>query len=360
MSTLSAERFARVAAAFDSAWRAASAESCAAIYGFAGATARLRIVGQSLARHVHPAIAHLRVDDATSTPTLTIDLWDETVSGVRGLGGSEHHADGRSWRIGDGVFAASPDGRLVSHQLRSAVVWLDRHTQRIAGWYADGEDVSLHQRGKPLQVLLALWASDRGLQAVHAALVARRGSGALIPGSSGSGKSTAALSCLRAGYTYLGDDWIGVSEATDGSVRGHGLYNSTFLEPHHATRFPHLSPHLIAPRDASEIKSLLLLTDVFSAQLGSAATIRAIALPRIVDGASGRVRPAAKRDALLVLIPSSIFEMHPRSGRAGVDRLAWLVEQVPAYWLEIGRDLSEIPRRIDEILAATGATADAG
>jgi hypothetical protein len=42
--------------------------------------------------------------------------------------------------------------------------------------------------------------------------------------------------------------------------------------------------------------------------------------------------------------------MRPRSGREGLERIAQLVDRLPAYWLEIDRDLDEIPRRMDEIL----------
>jgi hypothetical protein len=353
-SDVNVRRFEQVEAAFDRAWHAASGDRCESSYRFAGESARLRIVGQALANQVRPAIAHLSAA-AASAPLLTIDLWDERESTVRGPVAPEHHAAGRTWRIGDGLFAASSDGRLVSHQLGRSVVWLDRAARRIVGWFADGRDLSLHQRGKPLQLLLALWASDRGLQAVHAALVARNGVGALIPGGSGAGKSTAALTCLRAGYRYFGDDWVGVGSTAGGAVVGHGLYNSLFLDPNHAERFPYLQPHIITPRDQSPGKSLILLRNLFPDQLGDCATIRALALPRIVTHAPTRVRPAAKRDALLVLVPSSVFAMHPRPGRDGIDRLARLVQQIPAYWLEIGDDLEEIPRRVDEILAAVGA-----
>jgi hypothetical protein len=37
-------------------------------------------------------------------------------------------------------------------------------------------------------------------------------------------------------------------------------------------------------------------------------------------------------------------------GREGLDRLQRLVQQVPVYWLELGTDLEQIPRRVEEIL----------
>jgi hypothetical protein len=295
-------------------------------------------------------LAHLHVPGG-SDARLSIDLWDSDESGVPGLPPDEKHAAGRSWMLGPGGFAISPDGRFASHELGKSVAWIDRREQRIVGWIAGAASLTLHQRGKPLQVLLALWASDRGLVAVHAGLVARGGRGVLVPGRSGAGKSTVTLSCLLAGYDYIGDDWIGIGYATDGSVHGHGLYSSTSLAAAHAaTHFPHLHAHATAPEDDSE-KSLVLLHELFPDALASGATIRALALPRIVAGAAARPRRAAKSEALLALAPGTVFVLRPRAGRAGVERLAALVESVPAWWLEVGSDPTEIARNVDEILA---------
>lgn len=348
----SERRFTDMRAAFERAWHAARGRQSRA-YTIAGARVAVRVAGDMLACDLHQAVAHLRAHAAGGAPALAIDLWDVRATGVAGSEAAGPDLGGQSWRIGAGTLAASSDNRFIAHALRSSVAWLDRKTQRIVGWYADADDVSLHQRGKPLQMLLAVWAADRGVLAVHAACVARAGVGVLLPGRSGSGKSTAALACVQAGLDSLGDDWIGIDTMADAGAQGYGLYSSTFLNPQHATRFPTLTAHLIPPRDPDEEKALLFVGDVFPDRLRGATTIRAIALPRVIAGAAVRVRPAAKRDALLVLIPSTVFEMYPRTGRAGVERLAHLVQQLPVYWLEMGSDLTQIPARIEEILATT-------
>lgn len=348
----SLKRLRRAGDLFESIWeRGASARRESPLV-LCGERARVRIAGDVLARAVLAPLEHLALPADGAAPRLTIDLWDEREVGVAGLDAAERHADGKEWTLGDGVFAASPDGRFVSHQLRGSVVWLDRRGERIVGWFADGADLSLHQRGKPLQMLLALWANDRGLQAVHAAMVARGDRGVLVPARSGSGKSTAALACLAAGFTYLGDDWIGVGVGADGAFVGHGLYGSTSLEDGHAARFPLLRRHAIPPTDAGERKSLVLLAPLFPQGLGSRARVAALALPRIVDRPTAGWRPASKRDAVLMLAPSAVFAMRPRAGPEGVERLAELARRVPAYWLEMGRDLDAIPAQVDAILAA--------
>lgn len=351
-SAVCAERFAAVRSAFETAQRRAAHGYREARYLICDQPVRLCIAGEQLARHVQAPLAHLRAPDNADAAALTIELWDARETQVPGPSPA-YHAVGRTWTLGDGAFAAAPDGRFVSHQLRGSVVWLDRASQHLVGWFADSGQLTLHERGKPLQMLLSLWASDRGLQPVHAALVARGGRGVLIPGNSGAGKTTCALACLRAGCTYLGDDWVGVARSADGAFTGYGLYSSAYMEPAHAERFPLLAERAQAPRAAGEPKSLIQLSEVYPERLGHAASLCALALPRVVATAAARPRRASKRDALLMLLPSTIFTMRPRAGSAAVDRLGELVEQLPAYWVEIGPDLARIAGSIDEILADT-------
>jgi hypothetical protein len=349
-SEVSRARFASVLDTFAQAWR--SAPRWEASYIFAGAHVRLRVAGAKLAHCLDLPLAHLRVRDEPGVPVLTIDLWDVDETGVAGPADEAAHAVGRRWVLEDGLIAASPDGHMVSHAARQSIIWLDRRTCRIAGWAADARALSLYDRARPLRILLALWASDRGVHAVHGAFVARDNRGVLLAGDSGSGKSTAAVSCLDAGFTYLGDDWIGIGRAHDGAPVAHSLYGSASLEPAQISRFPHLRNLAIAPKDEGDLKSIILLSEAFPTRLGRSATVCAIALPRVCDAADSRLRAATKKDALLTMTRSSIFTMRPRGGRGAMAALTRLAQELPAYWLEVGHDLEQIPRRVDEILSA--------
>jgi len=320
-------------------------------YRFAGHGVRLRIVGRDLAVQIGRPFAHLEINETVSPTThLTIDLWDEEETGVLCPVASTD-AFGSGWTIRNGVTRASPDGRYVGHQLRQSINWLDRKAQHVVGWTASSKQLSLYERGKPLHVFLSVWYNDREVQMVHAGLVSKNGKGVLFPGMGGAGKSTSALACLCAGFDYLGDDYIGLQALAEGSFVGHSLYNSTWLEPEHISRFPSLLPHAIPGTLPQEEKSLILLSHVFPKRLARSAPISVLALPRIVDTHATRFRPASKGEALLALAPTSMLALPFRTGVRGFERLARLVEHVPRYWLELGRDLSQIPRRVDELLA---------
>jgi hypothetical protein len=321
-------------------------------YRFANLEVRVRIAGRELAQHFRRPIAHLDAGEAPpSAPQLAIDLWDEQETGVPCPVVPADDRIGSTWDVGNGIFTASVDNRFIGYEHRQSRTWLDRKTQRMIGWTASGKDLSLYERGKPLLLLVSLWYHDRDMRVIHSGLVSRNGHGVLFPGMGGSGKSTSTLACLCSGFDYLGDDYIGLQVLADGSFMGHSLYNSTWLEPDHMARFPLLPPHAIRGNRPEENKCLVLLSPLFPGRLRGSVPIRALALPRIVDAHTTRCRPASKVDALLRLAPSSLLALAPRSGVRDFQMLTRLVERVPSYWLELGRDLTQIPKCVEKLLA---------
>lgn len=320
-------------------------------YRFAGRSVSVRIVGDELAEHFSRPFAHLETSETPPpAPYLTIDLWDEEITGIPCPAALPHGDIGPKWVVGDGIFTASPDGRFVGYQFRQSMTWLDRKAQHVIGWTASGKKLSLYERGKPLHLLLSVWYHDQDMQVIHAGLVSRNGQGVLFPGMGGSGKSTSALACLSSGFDYLGDDYIGLQASPDGTFMGHSIYNSTWLEPDHMAHFPLLSPHAIYGRHPGEDKCLVLLSHLFPKQLSPGVQIRVLALPRIADASTTRFFPASRADALLQLAPSSLLALAPRPGARGFQMLTQLVKSVPSYRLELGRDLTEIPHRVQDLL----------
>jgi len=318
---------------------------------FAGRPARLRAVGRDLADRLGRPFAHLQTDDRGGSPAeLCIDLWDASATGISPPRMSTAAPETwRTWSVNGGTLGASVDGREIVFQFRDSLTCLDRETQRIVGCVTDSTQLSLYERGKPLQLLLSAWHQDRDVMVLHAAMVAREGRGVLLPGKGGIGKSTSALACLSGGFSFLGDDYIGLETRGGLAFLGHSLYGSTWLEPSHATRFPELVDWGIRGTHPDEVKLLVLLSEIYPARLMRVASIRAIALPRIRHGEHSCLRPATKTEALLQLAPSSLL-MVLGPGARGLERLAQLVDRVPCHWLELGRDLGEIPERVAELL----------
>src|SRR5271168_2045 len=90
-----------------------------------------------------------------------------------------------------------------------------------------------------LPVLLGIASASIGVTPVHCACVVKNGSGLLLGGESGAGKSTTALSLSRNGFSYLSDDCTYLSR-TGREIRAWGLPTAVKLLPDAVSYFPEL------------------------------------------------------------------------------------------------------------------------
>jgi hypothetical protein len=283
---------------------------------------------------------------------LEIDIWDQdetSISCPAEFEPVEKHIAGSTWYVEFGLILGSSDDAFVGCQRPQVFAWYSRETQHLVCCIQTSENLPLYDLGKPLLFPLLLWHSDQGMEVIHTCLISKGGQGVLFAGRGWVGKSTSALACIEGGFSYLGDDYIALERIGVGSFAGHSLYSSTWLMANHLTRFPKLIPHAIYARDPEQEKSLVFLSDVYSAQLRTVAPIRIIVLPRVTGALSPRARPASRAEALLALAPKSLILL-PSSGAKGMENLVQLVEHVPCFWLELGQDLSEVPNRIEELI----------
>ncbi len=319
-------------------------------YTVAGIGVRLRIAGRVLAEEITPPFDHLKSGASAGKPGLTIDVWDQEETGVEGIPGGKY--DGQD---AFSVLTASSEGRYVAEERNDRMSWLDRRTCHVVGYMGSAERLYVDERARPFQRLLSVCFNDRKIQLSHSGLVSWEGRGVLFVGMGGAGKTTSSISCLRDGFGYLGDDFVGLEEAPDGAFTGHGIYASCLVTPQHLTRFPDLAPHAGAANHAHEDKSLIYLSRLFPERMERSATISVVALPRVVGADETTFRPASKAEALLALGPSSILIL-PGGNVRSLEKLAQLVERVPCYWLELGRDVDQIPDTVRRMVAAAEQT----
>lgn len=338
--------FAIAADAFETASGTSSEVVRTRHYRIAGRRVRVRIVGLRLAAALEQPCAHLVVADDAKPPELTIDVWSEAETGIRCPAPGLDPGSGRY-----GYMSASEDLRFVAEQRQHSVQLLDRHTNRAIVWVSDLDRLCLDERARPFHRVLGLRLADFGVQFVHAGLVAWDKGGVLFVGKGGSGKSTCAISCAFDGASYLGDDFIGLEVEHDGSFSGHSLYGTALIGTEHMKQYPALVAACLPGNYPEEKKSVVGLDSVVPGRLAASTAIRAIVLPRVVSAANESVfRRISAREALLALAPSSVLYLQG-AGPKSMERLGALVERVPSYRLELGKDLSQISVRVKQILA---------
>jgi len=317
-----------------------------------GRRVRLRAAGRELGRTLTAALAHLRCPDIDAAPcALDIVVWDGAATGVPCPPIAWSDALGSRWEVGQGMFASLGEGQTVGYLRSHSATWLDRKTSSLLGYIRDASELSLFEKGKPFHFLFSVWHHDLDILVVHAGMVARNGKGVLLPGMGGAGKSTTALACLRYGLEYLGDDYIGLEATPNARFVGHSIYSSTWLQPdHYRACFPDLVPHAVTGYRPGEDKHLVFLAPRYAERFRHTATVSAVALPRISNGQETTFQRARKGEALLTAAPSTMLCLVPRPHRAGLDRLASLVQSVPCYWLDLGSDPGRIGPAVEALL----------
>lgn len=336
---------------FDQAANRYPDEWRAAHFRVLGRGVHLQVVGRRLHGHLSAALAHLAGPAVAGTAgDLHICLWDEEVTAIP-------HPDGALSGIPDDdeTVTVSADQCRVFERRGQWAVALNRPRREIVGSVRlAAARPLLHDLGKPLQTLMAVWARDLDVPLAHAGLVARDGRGILLGGPGGAGKSTTALACVANGFDFLGDDRVGL-EKTDSAFIGHSLYNSVLLERAQLDRFPALIEGARLPvHPLRERKPLVFLEESYPQCLPPSARIQVLGLPRVTGGRASRARPARRAEALRVIAPSSLI-LPVGPGALGMRRLAELLRHVPCFWLDLGSDLGGVAACIERVLEAGDA-----
>lgn len=125
-------------------------------------------------------------------------------------------------------------------------VWFNLRTCRACGFFSDAV-VSDESRWHKdiLPAVAGILAPTIAVVPVHAACLAKSGSGILLAGRSGVGKSTLAVTLARRGYRYLADDWTYLAQRQTG-VGAWSIPAPVKLLPDATGYFPELASYSCA------------------------------------------------------------------------------------------------------------------
>jgi hypothetical protein len=198
-------------------------------------------------------------------------------------------------------------------------------------------------------------AKRRERYGLHAAGVAVDGRGILLPGASGTGKSTLAIALIRAGMDFLGDDLVFLHPGNDG-VHGLAFPDDIDFTDATARLFPELDA-LPRPGMRDGWPKRQLSVD----QLGGVRTALechpcVLVFPGIGNLQSSRLEPITAAEALLELAPSVLLT-DPSSSQAHLNTLTRLVGQCACLRLEMGQDFDALADLLGALVARADSSA---
>jgi hypothetical protein len=308
-----------------------------------GLRVAFEFAGPALRGTLGAPFAHLAVVDGS--PDLIIRSWDSESTGVELP--KELPSPGTVYAQSLPAMSDSGARRWTYFRPDPGLSVFDSPTQTAIYWVPAASCLTYGDVAGGFRAIIAWAMAERGMQFLHSAAVAHGGRSALIVGSSGSGKSSTALSCLLAGLEYLGDDHCLLDLGEPPRV--HSIYAAAKLHDAQLARFPELDPYIVNRDRVAPEKGVAILHPEFHGQLPHARPLIAVLVPRITGGARTSIRPTSPAAALAALAPSTLLQM-ASADRGGLAAMARLVRRVPCFALELGTEKAEIAAAVQAFL----------
>ncbi len=301
----------------------------------AGRTVHLKTPSPGLRDRFLPSLAHLISPDDGSIPEFTI--WYATnqnlASKVKAPPWNGFNNQGYNPDL-------AQDEIQIFFQPWQKQFFLYSRTKRTGIYWAQTpDDVPWWESTFSFRVLFHFWTYDLPAQLIHAGALAYKGSGILITGQSGSGKSTSCLQLLRRGFQYLGDDYVWVEQGNDGpSV--HTLFQTAKVEPENLhNRFRDWIPFVTNKDTYKEQKAIFHVLELFPGSGIGQARLKAILLPRVSGLEHTSFEKTNSSRALLAMAPTTLHHL-PHNREASYKKLMEISASLPSYHWKLGYDLT--------------------
>ncbi len=301
----------------------------------AGRTVHLQTPSADLRNKFLPALSHLVDTDDEKQSELTI--WyatdAELAQKLNAPPWDGFNAQGYNPTLCQG------DVQLFFQPWQTQMFLYSKSTRTAIYWSRNAEDVPWWECTFSFRILFHLWTHDLPAQLVHAGAMAKNGTGVLIPGQSGSGKSTSCLNLLCAGYDYLGDDyvWIEIAE----QVKVFSLYQTAKIEPENLQeRFTDLMPFITNKAEYQRQKAVFNVNDIVPNAGIISSPIKAILLPKVAYRPETAFRKSTALHALMAMAPTTLHHL-PHNRQTSYQKLMNVSSALPSYHWDLGSDKSQ-------------------
>src|SRR6266850_5758567 len=190
-----------------------------------------------------------------------------------------------------------------------------------------------------------------GIYSLHAAgLVAPDGSGVLIVGASGSGKSTITIGLIRAGWRYLADDAVLLRYGRQG-VEALVCRRSFYIDAARSSEYADFFLGEETPDANGGRRRRVSIHDAYPEQYVSRCLPRVLIFPQITCSQQSTLKRVERIRALGILLAQSAPQLFDRSTMAGhLELLKNLLQQTETYELKAGNDLYHQPAKLIHLL----------
>jgi hypothetical protein len=193
--------------------------------------------------------------------------------------------------------------------------------------------------GAPLRPFLHWEYASRGLRLTHCGTLGVNGSGVLLAGSGGAGKSGTVVAGLLRGLQSVGDDYVLVDASSN--VTAYPVFATLKQDLKGFSRLG-LSERLGPAGPLNwQGKIEFRIGDIAAGPQVERLKIKALLVPRIGGSGRSRILPISRREAMLALAPSSINQMPGERG-TGFAFFGRLVNQLPCHAIDLGPSPTEI------------------
>lgn len=197
----------------------------------------------------------------------------------------------------------------------------------------------------PLRAPLSMILESQGVYLVHGAAMGSAKGALLLTGYGGSGKSTATLSCYKAGIPIIGDDYVALRPPLNegDSPTIHNVFSSLKIMPQElgekGTGQSLNDKRMIFPFNHSSDGLLLAapLVAMISASIGRSALTK--------------TSEAAPEEAARIAYSSTALQIPMANEEIFAAAILSCAQQTGAYRMEFGSDRSNAPKMIEYLLA---------
>jgi hypothetical protein len=309
---------------------------------------QFNFIGEQLVPIFFDVFRHIEIsneEESTSQPALIINLWDKESTGI-GI-------DNPPWKLETPhhlglIESFTSGGYFTLQQPGSDAIYMFDKTSNTAYYHVSKKSlIPFWESDFPLRMVLHWFFNETSLQPVHSAAVGNEKGGVLLVGKGGSGKSTTTLSCLNSSLKIAGDDYILLD--TENNI-AYSLFSLCKITTNSIELLKHYSLKDAVRKPAIEGKFRISLYEQYPESLIKSIPIKAILLPTISGNSKTKIAPGSASQAMIALAPTTLFQL-PGLREEAFKKMAHFVRQVPAYQLQLGSDIENIPSLLEDFIS---------